>query len=263
MASKTSFSRWVTAAFVATIAITAHAGILGDEEGEWTIAPAVTSAYLFRGVQLAGASFQPAVDYTKGPLSLGLWSSFAMEDREEGDSDPEIDLYGAYTFSNESGSFSVVPGFNLYTYPDAEKSNRLYSATFEPSLAAIFSVGGVQFTPKVYYDVTLKGATYEITAALAVPLTSLGTELDFSASVGTFKWTDVAADTSPSVKNWGDYWTVGVAIPVQISVRSQLTAAVLYSEGRNNYLKLGSFPQRINESAVGKTAFTLTYSITL
>src|SRR5687768_9600392 len=74
MASKTSLSLWVIAATSAMVALPTHAGFLGDEEGEWTIAPAVTSAYLFRGVQLAGASFQPAVDYTKGPLSLGLWS---------------------------------------------------------------------------------------------------------------------------------------------------------------------------------------------
>jgi len=245
------------------VALPAQAASLGDEPGEWTIAPAFTSHYLFRGVELAGACFQPAVDYTKGPLSLGVWSSFAMEDRVDGDSDPEIDLYGSYTFSSESEAFSIVPGFNLYTYPDAEKSDGLYTATFEPSLAAIFSVAGVEFTPKVYYDFMLEGATYEITAAVALPLTSLGTELDFSASVGTFKWNEVAADTSPPVKNWGDYWTVGVAVPVQVTARSNVTVAVIYSEGRDNYYKQGTLPQEINESAHGKTAVTLTYSITL
>ena len=231
--------------------------------GTWTISPAVTSHYIFRGVELAGACFQPWVDYTVGPLSAGVWSSIALKDQVADDSDPEIDLYGSYTFTSQSGSYSVVPGFYFYTYPDAKRSNGLYSCTFEPSLAAIFSAGGVQFTPKIYYDMMLKGATFEITGALALPLKSLGTELDFSATAGTYKWDAVTADASPAEKNWGDYWAVGIAIPVQVTVRSKLTLAVTYSEGRNNYYKQGSEPRQINEDAHGQTAVTLSYAISL
>jgi uncharacterized protein (TIGR02001 family) len=233
------------------------------EAGVWTISPSITSHYLFRGVDLGGTAFQPWVDYTQGNLSLGLWSSFSLEDGESGDSDPEIDLYGSYTFTTESGKFSLVPGFYLYTYPDAERSNGLYSATFEPSLAAVFTAAGIQFTPKIYYDVMLKGATYEITAAIAVPLTSLGTELDFSASAGTFKWDDAAADTTPAIKNCGDYWTIGVAVPVQLTMRSKLTLGYMYSEGRNNFYKQGTDPREVNDDARGQSAVTLTYAITL
>jgi uncharacterized protein (TIGR02001 family) len=240
-----------------------HAAPLDDRTGTWTISPAITSHYLFRGVELAGASFQPWIDYSIGPMSVGVWSSFALRDRVEGDSDPEIDLYGFYTFSSRSGAFSLVPGFYLYTYPDAERTNGLYSTTFEPSLAAIFSLAGVQLTPKVYYDVMLKGATYEITAALAFPLKSLGTEVDLSATAGTFKWNAATADASPAVKNWGDYWTVGLAVPVQVTLSSKFTVALTYSEGRNNFYKQGSLPREINAGAHGKTAVTLTYSISL
>jgi uncharacterized protein (TIGR02001 family) len=250
-------------AFTTFAAMPGRAAVLDDAAGTWTISPAITSHYLFRGVELAGPSFQPWIDYSKGPLSVGVWSSFALEDRVSGDSDPEIDFYGYYTFSTKSGALSLVPGFYLYTYPDARQSDGVYSATFEPSLAAIFSVAGVQLTPKIYYDAMLEGATYEITAAMAVPLTSLGTELDFSATAGTFKWNDVTADATPAVKNWGDYWTIGVAIPVQISLRSKLTVAVTYSEGRNNFYKQGSSPREINDDARGKTAVGLTYSISL
>jgi hypothetical protein len=109
----------------------------------------------------------------------------------------------------------------------------------------------------------LKGATYEITAAIAVPLTSLGTELDFSASAGTYKWDDVAADTSPAIKNWGDYWTIGVAVPVQLTMRSKLTLGYMYSEGRNNFYKQGTDPREVNDDARGQSAVTLTYAITL
>ena len=94
-----------------------------------------------------------------GNLSVGLWSSFALEDRVDGDADPELDLYGSYVFSNAAGSFSVVPGVYLYTYPDAEPDDGVHRATFEPSVGAIFTVAGIQFTPKGDADVLLKGAT--------------------------------------------------------------------------------------------------------
>jgi uncharacterized protein (TIGR02001 family) len=252
------------AALLLVAGTSSPASAFEDTAGSWTISPSVTSHYLFRGVELAGPSFQPWIDYSVGPLSLGLWSSFARGNNRIPDKpDPEIDLYGFYTFSTRSGALSIVPGFQLYTYPDAEHSKGERSATFEPSLAANLVVAGVQFTPRVYYDLMLEGATYEITAAIALPLTSLGTELDFSATAGTFKWNDVKADVTPSVKNWGDYWSIGVAIPVQITLKSKLTAALSYSEGRNNFYKQGSSPREINDRARSKTAVSVTYAISL
>lgn len=235
-------------------------------EMTWTVTPAVTSQYLFRGVRLAGASFQPAVDFAYGPLALGLWSSVALEDHASGDGDPEIDFYGSYTipvgqWSRVEAEF--VPGFQLYTYPDAERSGGYYRATFEPSVGANLIVAGVKLTPKAYYDFMLKGATFECTAAVAVPLPALGTELELSASIGTFRWKDIAADVDPAVKNWGDYWTVGAAVPYQVTANSSVKLAVLYSEGRNNFFKQGTSPREENESAVGRAVVTLSYAIDL
>lgn len=250
-------------AFHVAIATPGDAGLFDASTGTLTVSPSFTSKYLYRGVELAGACFQPWIDYTVGNLSVGVWSSFALENRTAGDSDPEIDLYGSYIFSNAAGSFSIVPGVYLYTYPDSEPDDGVHRATVEPSLGAIFRLAGIQFTPKIYYDVTLKGATYEVTAAVALPLTTLGTELDFSATAGTFKVSDATDRTIPAVKNWGDYWMLGLAVPVQVSMHSKVTAAVTYSKGRNNFFKQGTLPRERNENAHGKTAVTLTYSITL
>jgi uncharacterized protein (TIGR02001 family) len=232
-------------------------------ESSWTITPAVTSQYLFRGVRVADTSFQPTVEYGRGPLTLGLWGSAALEDQASGDSDPEIDLYGSYTFTVPNSNVEVVPGFALYTYPDAKRSNGLYSATFEPSVAVNIETKGVRFTPKCYYDVVLKGATFELTASTAVPLTSLGTTLELSASVGTFRWNSVTADAAPDQKNWGDYWTIGATLPYQITANGELALGVLYSEGHNNYFKQGTDPKVPNENAIGRAAVTLSYSISL
>lgn len=231
------------------------------KEAIWTVTPTLVSSYLFRGVKLAGPSFQPAIDYTHGSLSLGLWSSAALKDRVGGDSDPEIDLYGAYSWRAIDG-LSVVPGFYVYSYPDAKRSNGLYSVTFEPSLGVVFSVSGIQLTPKIYYDLTLESTTLEISAALALPLKDLGTELDFTATAGTFKSNDVAAATTPAVKNWGDYWILGVSMPLQLSLHSKITLGLSYSDGRNNYYQQEGSPKALNASAGRHGAVSLSYSTT-
>jgi uncharacterized protein (TIGR02001 family) len=251
------------AAGSAFVAVRAPASIPDFREGTWTVAPAITSHYLFRGVKLADTCFQPWIDYTAGPLSVGVWSSTALQDRASDGSDPELDLYGSYSFQVADSALILVPGFYLYTFPDAKRSYGSYPATFEPSLATVFTVQGVQFTPKIYYDVMLRGATYEVTAAMALPLKSLGTELDFNAVAGTYKWNDFTADATPAVKNWGDYWSIGVALPVQFTARSKLTLGVMYSEGRHNYYKEGTRPKTVNDAARAQTAFTLTYALSL
>lgn len=232
-------------------------------DAAWTLTPAYVSQYFFRGARLAGDCLQPAVDYTTGPLSVGVWSSFALADHVGGDADPEVDFYGAYTYSFRDDTVGIVPGFTLYTYPDADRANGLYRVTFEPSLAVNYTTHGVRFTPKLYYDTVLEGATWELSAAFAVPLTALGTELDFTATAGTFRLGNVAADTDPAVKNWGDYWLLGVAVPVQVNARTKVTLGLTYSDGGNNYYKQGTDPREANASVVGRLFVSLGCAITL
>lgn len=227
----------------------------------WVLTPSFVSQYMFRGVRLGGPSFQPSIEFDSGNLALGVWSNFPINDKVAGVSDPEIDPYASYTIAINDAT-SIVPGFTWYNYPDADKNAGLYKSTFEPSLAVNFTVGGVKLTPKVYYDFILKGPTYEFSAAFAVPMKDAGTELDFLATVGTFKWTDAAEYSSPAYKNWGDYWQVGVSAPFAVSKDSKFIIGFAYAEGSNNYLKQGSFPKFENTSAVGRGVVTLSYSIT-
>lgn len=227
----------------------------------WVVTPAVVSQYMFRGVRLGGASFQPAVECDSGSLALGVWTNFPMSAKVPGVSDPEIDPYGSYTIA-VNDSVSVVPGFTWYNYPNADKTAGFYKSTFEPNVAVNFSLGGVAFTPKFYYDFVLKGPTYELTAAYAVPMSDAGTELDFAATVGTFKWTDAAENTTPSLKNWGDYWQVGVSAPFKIGKNAKFVIGFAYAKGSNNYVKQGSAPRAENTAAVGRGVLTLSYSFT-
>jgi uncharacterized protein (TIGR02001 family) len=226
----------------------------------FTFTPSFVSQYMFRGVRLGGAAFQPTLEAAYGDYTLGIWASTPVKDKVPGVSDPEIDFYGSYTAKiNDATTF--VTGFTWYTYPDANKSAGFYKSTFEPSIALNYTVGGLKLTPKLYYDFILDGLTAEVTAFYAVPMKDLGSELDFTATWGTYKWDEAAENTTPAIKNWGDYWSVGVAMPFQVSTTSKITVGFAYVKGDANYLKQGRLPRTENTAAVGRGVVSLAYSI--
>ncbi len=225
----------------------------------FTATASVVSQYMFRGQQLNGAGFQPAVEMAAGNFTAGVWSNLVLDKKVADSSDPEFDLYGSYTFALGK-DVTLVPGATAYFYPSAPTAAGFYRSTFEPSLALNYTVEGVRFTPKFYYDTVLDGATYELTVAYAVPLKEIGSELDFTATAGTFLLEDVANDTTPKVKSWGDYWLVGVAMPFQVSKEAKLSVGFAYTEGRNAFTKQGGLAKATNSLAVGRGVVTLSYA---
>ncbi len=225
-----------------------------------TATASVVSQYMFRGMRLGAAAFQPSVEVAAGDLTAGAWMSVPFDgDKVPDSSDPEIDLYGAYTFKL-SDACTLVPGFTSYHYPKAPTSAGFYKWSFEPSVALNYTIEGFKLTPKVYYDFVLEGATVEMTAFYAVPLKDIGSELDFTATAGTYKWKEFANDASPSVKAWGNYWLVGVSLPFQITKEAKLTVGIAYTEGDQAFTKAGNFPKSINSAAVGRGVGTISYS---
>lgn len=247
------------------IALASAAGAFAaaSDEGAWSVTSAIASHYLFRGVRVSGASLQPSLDYAAGDFAGGVWSSIGLDDHASSDADPEVDFYGAYTLRGDSEVWNVVPGFTLYTFPDARRKNGYRNSTFEPNLAVNVTAAGILLTPRIYYDLTRAGATYELTAAAALPLQNLGTELVIAATAGTFKWNSAGGGSSSDTKNWGDYWLVTMSAPVTISARSSLELAVTYSEGRNNFFKTAGQPKVENANAIGRAAVTLRYTLKL
>ena len=240
----------------------APAAAADTPSSSWVITPSVASQYMFRGVRLGGPSFQPSVEFDYGALAVGVWANVPMWDKVDGQSDPEFDFYGSYSFDVVKDTATIVPGFTLYTYPNADRSNGFYKATFEPNLAFNYTIGIVKLTPKVYYDVVLKGPTAEFTASAAIPLKDQGTEIDLVATVGTFKWDDAVADSTPDTKNWGNYWLVGASMPFQITKDSKITPGIAYTDSSDNYYKQQGIAKSLNAAAVGRVVFTLSYAIT-
>ncbi|MSU48810.1 MAG: hypothetical protein EXS37_06945 [Opitutus sp.] len=225
-----------------------------------TATASVVSQYMFRGQRLSSAAFQPAVEIAAGDYTGGVWASVPFDGKTVPDSsDPEIDLYGSYTLKLSEAA-SIVPGVTSYHYPKAPTSAGFYRWTFEPNVAVNYTVEGLKFTPKLYYDTVLKGATYELTAAYAIPMKDIGSELGFTATAGTYKLKDFANDTNPSVKAWGDYWLLGVAAPFQINKQAKLTVGFAYTEGKNAFTKQGRFGQTPNSLAIGRGVVTVSYA---
>lgn len=233
-----------------------------DAEARWTLTSTVASDYFFRGVRLAGPSLQPGLEFSRGVLSFGGWSTVALGETAKR-SNPEIDFYGAVRIRTSREAVELVPGFTLYTYPRARRSDGRYRAAFEPSVAANLDVHGLRLTPKIYYDIRREGATYELSAAAAFALKSLGTELDVSASIGTFRLNSITPDANPREKNWGDYCMLNASIPYRITANGTVSLSVGYSIGANNYFKQTGLPRNRNPDARSRGIVSLGYSLTL
>jgi len=226
----------------------------------WVFNVTFVTDYMFRGVHSGGPSFEPYVEYDSGPLALGVWTNFPTDQTVPGVSDPEIDPYGSYTFTIND-AFSIQPGFTWYNYPHADENNGFYKMTFEPNVAFNYTVSGVKFQPKIYYDMVLQGPTFELNISWAVPLKDLGSELDFLATVGTFKLNDAAKGANPEVENEGDYWLLGVSAPINFSANSKLIIGVAYTEGSANKFKQSGVTFK-NPLAEGRWVGSLGYTFT-
>jgi len=254
----------LSAAAVGTVSIRAQAPAAPAAAApaySLTATATAVSQYMFRGQRLGGPSWQPSVEFAAGDFTAGVWSNLPFKDKVQYSSDPEFDLYASYTFAL-SKDVSIVPGFTFYDYPKAPTNFGYYRSTFEPSVAVNYTFAGVKLTPKFYYDTVLRGPTYEFTAAYALPLKDIGTELDFTGQVGTFIQRDVTNNGSPTSKAWGDYWSLGVAAPFQITKQSKLTVGFAYTEGREAFYKTGSAPKSVNPYAVGRGVVTVSYAFT-
>jgi uncharacterized protein (TIGR02001 family) len=218
------------------------------------------SQYMFRGVRLGGPSLQPSVNFESGNFDWGIWANVPIADKVQGQSAPEIDPYASYAFIINS-AVNITPGVTVYYYPKAPLDQGFFRTTYEPNIALNYTIKyGIKFTPKLYYDMTLKSTTYELSVACATPLKSLGTELDWTASAGTFMDKNYYNGSSPSEKNWGNYYLVGVSAPFAITKNSTLTAGIAYTKGTQNYFKHGEYPRTMNTAAVGRAVFSVSYT---
>jgi hypothetical protein len=223
----------------------------------WTLTPDYVSTYMFRGQRLGGNSFEPSLSAAYGNWSFEVWANdpLSNKDKVPGQSDPEIDPQGSYTFTIND-SLNIQPGFTWYTYVRAPLDQGYYRETFEPNIALNYTVSGVTLTPKFYYDVVLQTATYEFDAAYTVPLKSISSEFDFSGTVGAYNGSDVVNNgpnsKAPKTTAKGNYWLLGVSMPFALSSSVKLIVGWSYTAGGSATLQTGSQAPQVNTEAVGR-----------
>ncbi|MEZ5893756.1 MAG: TorF family putative porin [Parvularculaceae bacterium] len=150
------------------------------------------SLYLFRGVQFAETSFQPAINLSYGNFYFNAWLNLPI-----GDDDfvvplggTELDLIGGYSFPL-ADVVTVDIGFIMYEFPDAasgffdfyeEDGDGLGANTFEPYIGIAFDI---PLSPSVYvyHDIFLDTTTVQGNASYSFPLQDKWS-LDTSGFVG-------------------------------------------------------------------------------
>ena len=87
-------------------------------------------------------------------------------------------------------------------------------------------------------------------------------QLALLGQYGTFKAADAIENSTPAIKNWGNYWLAGVSMPFQVSKDQKLSIGWAYTKGSDNYLKQGNRPKVVNTAALGRGVVTISYAFT-
>ncbi len=242
MAFKPIYFAATAALLVSGIAVSqaqsADASALAPERAaavQVTATTGMVSEYMFRGQRLGGASWEPAVELQTQGLTAGVWSNLPADHFLRATSNAEVDVYSYFNY-RLTPTFSLLPGATLYEYPGATVLRGNYRSAFEPNLAANLQFGGVRYTPAIYYDIRRQGLTGELTAAKALPVVQLGTELDLTAVVGTSHERDAVNHSATDMRRGREYWSVGASVPYQI-FRARLTLGLAYASGSGGYLQ--------------------------
>ena len=140
--------------------------------------------YVFRGIQLADESFQPALEAAIDSAYIGIWANMPIDD-PKGAAGTEIDFYGGYGIDLYEG-ISLDLGATVFYYPELDGPG-VDDSTFEVYAGFSFAV---PFEPGVYlyWDFTLEAFTIEASASYSYDLADVGFDkasLDLSAYLGS------------------------------------------------------------------------------
>lgn len=167
-------------------------GSAAAEELTVSTTVAFESRYIFRGIQVAETSFQPAINLGYGNFYGGVWLNLPV-----GDDDlvvtpggEELDVFAGYSFALND-TISLDTGFIYYTFPDlasgffdtfSEDGDGLGANTFEWFVGAKFTA---PFSPSfyVYRDFNFDTFTIQGSASHSVPI-SEKTSFDLGGTVG-------------------------------------------------------------------------------
>ena len=187
---------------------------IGVARAEYSISTDITFAsdYMFRGVQLAENTLHPSIEISSGQFYLGYWGAFPINNVESKGWINEYDFYAGFTQELGEGTTLDV-GLTHYYYTEIPASTEVYVA-----ITAHFD--GI--TPGAYadYDFDLEVLTIQGSVGYSLPLESVGSTLDLSATLGY-----VEPDAGESYT----YWGVSAVVPFQLNENATVTAGLHYT----------------------------------
>jgi uncharacterized protein (TIGR02001 family) len=199
---------------VTAMVMVASAGLWAQEPTVGlTVDATYASKYIFRGVVLGEHALHPSFELSYSDFYAGIWGNVALAKKDDYPDNEEWDFYFGKSFAlTDIASLDV--GYTYYYYPEFSSNN----GTQEVYLGMNWDVSG--FSPAIYayYDFDLEAFTVQGSVGTSIPLESMGTSLDLSASVG-----HVDADGFSYT-----YWSVGAAVPFKLSEKSTITAGVTF-----------------------------------
>lgn len=192
---------------------------------------AYTSQYVFRGVKIAGNSFQPSVEVTMDDFYIGLWTSQPITKHQ----DNEIDVYAGYKYT-VSENLSVEAVGTYYWYPEARGFSTRDS--YEAGLGATYAMRGISTSVYYYYDFTLDASTVQGSVGYSFPLQAIGASLDVTGFIGSVTGDDTLPDSPAKVKESYTYYGVDVSVPYKLSEKATFTLGGHWA--RNDNLPAGT-----------------------
>ncbi|HLP02133.1 MAG TPA: TorF family putative porin [Opitutaceae bacterium] len=201
--------------------------------------PYVTN-YVFRGQEIARSSLQPSVEIAYDGFYAGVWSNVPLRKEHDGDVSKEIDLYAGWT-PKLTDNLSADVGLTYYWYPWLDGTGN--DDSIEAFGGLNLTLGNITPAVYVYRDLDLDVTTVQTSVGYSLPLTTLGTSLDFNATFGA---------VFPDDGEKYCYYSAGVSLPYKLSDSLKLTLGVTYTE---NDLDHGKDP-----AAWGLASLTYTFN---
>jgi hypothetical protein len=212
-----------------------------ETKGVFTLTPRFVSAHTFRGTYLGDPSFQPLLEYSKGSLTLELFANFTLTNKIPAP-DPvehEIDLTASYQWDIIPEVLAIESTVALYTFPRLINRDEFYKYTVEPNLSFIYSIGRVLFLLTYYYDIVIKGATYEAGIDFSFPIKDTRFEIEGEACTGKYDWSDTVPNAPLKVRSNGSYFNSGISVLYGFTENIKLSVGWCYEKGTKNYVQIG------------------------
>ncbi len=186
----------------------------GVARADFSVSTDITFAtdYIFRGIKLSDNTLHPSIEFAKDDFYAGYWGAFPINNIASKGFIDEYDFYAGWSTEISEGT-SVDVGLTYYYYPQAKSTTEAYVG-----LTSDFN--GITPGVYLYYDFTLEVLTVQANVGYSVPMESIGSTLDLSA---TFGYVEPDAGDSYS------YYGVSAVVPFKLNENATITAGVHYA----------------------------------